>query len=493
MATVNKYEKDKDLIVGAKILANNNATVNPNNTANDMPTLTNASGSGYTVSDTVNQAQGVKSNAASKVYDATNKGQIISNDVYNGINSQFIKPSSVSQADAWLGKQLQSIQSGKTSYSDDVRNLMNQITNREKFTYDVDADPLFQQALASATNSGKLAMQDTIGQASALTGGYGSSYATAVGNQAYNSFIEDAYDQLPQYYQMAREADQMEVENLYRQLEMFTEADERDYNRNMAAYDAIYNLRNRLYDESYGQFRDTKSDWFKKSDLQMQVHNQEVNDAYTNYEVASKEYSNVYNEWLDGINLAWKEKEYNNANEWKQKEFDNTNEWKQKEYDRAVLESDRNYKLNVDQFNYQKSKGTGSGDGGNGKAPTQAMLDKALNLYNSGKVDEAESYIASLQGTYDITPFLDYIGAEGYEWAGEDWAQNYNYLNSFNIYNDIERDKANKLGPDTYVSNINGTEQYLNYEELSRLIYDSNIPYEKRKFLINKYLGQSKK
>jgi hypothetical protein len=47
-------------------------------------------------------------------------------------------------------------------------------------------------------NSGKSAMQDTIGQASALTGGYGSTYATSAGNQAYNAFIEDAYNNLPE-------------------------------------------------------------------------------------------------------------------------------------------------------------------------------------------------------------------------------------------------------------------------------------------------------
>ena len=83
---------------------------------------------------------------------------------------------------------------------------MTQIQNREDFEYDVDKDPLFQQALASAMNSGKTAMQDTIGQASALTGGYGSTYATSVGNQAYNAYIEDAYNNLPEYYNMALQA-----------------------------------------------------------------------------------------------------------------------------------------------------------------------------------------------------------------------------------------------------------------------------------------------
>ena len=80
---------------------------------------------------------------------------------------------------------------------------MGQIQNRDKFSYDVDNDVLFQQYLASSMASGKTAMQDTMGQASALTGGYGSTYATSAANQQYNAYIQDAYNNLPEYYQMA--------------------------------------------------------------------------------------------------------------------------------------------------------------------------------------------------------------------------------------------------------------------------------------------------
>ena len=269
---------------------------------------------------------------------------IISDSALKGMNAQFQTPSAVVQADALLSQQLQQIQSGKTSYSDDVRNMMDKIMNREKFSYDVDKDPLFQQALASAMNSGKTAMQDTIGQASALTGGYGSSYATSAGNQAYNSFIEDAYANLPQYYQMALEAYQMEGDEMYRQYGMFSEQDDKEYNRNLQAYDATYQHRNRMYDEAYGQFRDNKSDSFAMANLQLNEHGQRVNDAFNLYNATSdqadKMYEREYTTWADKINMLYKDME-----------MLNTDWWNQTNFDEGVRQYEKNFDENVRQFN----------------------------------------------------------------------------------------------------------------------------------------------
>ncbi|MBE7053472.1 MAG: hypothetical protein E7391_04265 [Ruminococcaceae bacterium] len=271
------------------------------------------------------------------------KKDIISKDVKDDLNLNFDKPTSVKQADRYLASQLQKIQSGRTSYSDQVRDMMDKIMNREKFSYDVDNDPLFQQALASATNSGKQAMQDTIGQASALTGGYGSTYATSAGNQAYNSFIEDAYDNLPQYYQMALDAYQMEGEEMYRQFGVVSEMDDKEFNRNVAAYDATYQHRNQMYNEAYGEFRDSKNDAFNMANLQLNEHGQRVSDAYNLYNAdlsyADSMYEKEYTQWADKVNLAWKETEllYDNA-------------WKNKEFDEGVREFEKQYAQNEDHF-----------------------------------------------------------------------------------------------------------------------------------------------
>lgn len=41
-------------------------------------------------------------------------------------------------------------------------------------------------------------MQDTMGQAAALTGGYGNSYAQGVGQQAYQGYLQQLNDNVPQ-------------------------------------------------------------------------------------------------------------------------------------------------------------------------------------------------------------------------------------------------------------------------------------------------------
>ena len=387
----------------------------------------------YNPSDAVTQSNKNTENALGNLSILTSKDQIVSDSVWSALGSSFTVPSAVREADAWLSSQLEKIQSGKTSYSDQVKDALDKIMNREKFTYDVDTDPLFQQALASAMNSGKQAMQDTIGQASALTGGYGSTYATSAGNQAYNSFIEDAYDNLPQYYQLAMEAYQMEGDEMYRQFGILSELDDKEYNRNVTAYDATYQHRNRLYDESYTQFRDGKTDAYNMANLQIAEHGQLVSDAY-NYYSAVSDYGNTlyereYGAWADSVNQAmqyaqilntdaWSEKNYNYKAEWDAKMFDY-----QKDRD-AVLDSqwEKNYLLDEKLTNAQIAKmnssgsggsGGGGGSGSGGKTPTETQMSKALEAYNTGGTDAFNKYVNSIPDSVDKSAIVQYVANYG--------------------------------------------------------------------------------
>ena len=321
----------------------------------DSSVTDKAYNSDFKESDNVKNAMSESGTALGNVKDLTSKGQLVSDDTWNSLGKQFSTPNSVRQADSYLSSQLQKIQSGKTSYSDQVRDMMDTIMGREKFTYDVDKDPLFQQALASAMGSGKTAMQDTIGQASALTGGYGSTYATSAANQAYNAFIEDAYDNLPQYYQMAMEAYQMEGDDLYRQLDMLVGADEREYSRNVTAYDATYQHRNQMYNEAYQQFRDAKNDAYNIANLKLSEHGQLVNDAY-NYFNASADYANTlyereYNKWADEVNQAMMWAQMLNSDWWKNTEFGEGVRQYEQNFAEQQRQYNQNYNLDMDKFN----------------------------------------------------------------------------------------------------------------------------------------------
>lgn len=88
--------------------------------------------------------------------------------------------------------------------------------NREDFQFDVNADALYQQYKDHYTQLGKRAMTDTVGKAAALTGGYGSSYAQKVGQQAYQSHLKQLDDVIPELYQLAYDRYQDESKRLYR-------------------------------------------------------------------------------------------------------------------------------------------------------------------------------------------------------------------------------------------------------------------------------------
>ena len=80
---------------------------------------------------------------------------------------------------------------------------MNDILNRKEFSYDLNGDVLYQQYKDNYINQGKMAMMDTMGQASAMTGGYGNSYAQSVGQQTYQGYLQGLNDKIPELYQMA--------------------------------------------------------------------------------------------------------------------------------------------------------------------------------------------------------------------------------------------------------------------------------------------------
>ena len=127
----------------------------------------------------------------------------------------------------------------QSQWQTQLNDTINKITNRDKFSYDVNGDALYQQYKDKYIQQGKLAMQDTMGQAAAMTGGYGNSYAATAGNQAYQAHLNNLNDVVPELYQMAYNRYQDEGQELYNQYSLFADRDNTDY----------------------GRYRDTVSDW----------------------------------------------------------------------------------------------------------------------------------------------------------------------------------------------------------------------------------------
>lgn len=162
----------------------------------------------------------------------------------NGLEGGYTPSGSVQAAQAYL-EQVKASKPGayQSRWDDELTSLYDQIRNRKKFSYDMGTDPLYQQYREQYQRLGRLAMQDTMGQAAALTGGYGSTYGEQVGQQAYNAYLQNINDIVPQLQQQAYQRYQDEGTDLYSQ----------------------YSLVKGRDDTDYGRYRDTVSDYY--SDL----------------------------------------------------------------------------------------------------------------------------------------------------------------------------------------------------------------------------------
>ena len=78
----------------------------------------------------------------------------------------------------------------QSAYTPQLQAQFDAIMNRQPFQYDIGSDALFQQMSDMYSQQARRGMQDTMGQATALTGGYGNSYAQGVGQAAYGQQMQ---------------------------------------------------------------------------------------------------------------------------------------------------------------------------------------------------------------------------------------------------------------------------------------------------------------
>ena len=195
-----------------------------------------------------------------------------------------------------------------SSWLEQIQDTLNKINNREKFSYDVNGDALYQQYKDKYIQQGKMAMQDTMGQAAAMTGGYGNSYAATVGNQAYQAQLNNLNDIVPELYQMAYDRYNQETQDLYNKYSIYADREKTEY----------------------GKYRDTVSDWQAERDYYANRYDTERNYDYGIYsaeEDAKQSQFNAdrnaaYQQYIDDYNNAYNAYRDSVADEQWQKEYD---------------------------------------------------------------------------------------------------------------------------------------------------------------------------
>lgn len=222
---------------------------------------------------TASPATGTAATTALKGVSAGTAGKL------NQYSQGYQQSSSVQAAQDYL----KSVLSSKPVADAQLSQLYDRIMNREKFSYDLNGDALYQQYKDRYQNLGRQAMMDTMGNATALTGGYGSSYATTAGNQAYQQYLQQLNDIVPELYQQA-------------------------YNRYTQEGNDLLNQ----YNMAYGRYRDAVGDWENERSYANSDYWQRYNADYADYQnmlnywsqMAQQENANFYTDRDYAYNLA---------------------------------------------------------------------------------------------------------------------------------------------------------------------------------------------
>lgn len=191
----------------------------------------------------------------------------------------------------------------QSKYQNTIDDLLNKISNREEFSYDFNADPLYQQYKDNYTKLGNEASMNAAANVANLTGGYGNSYAATAASQANQQYLTQLNNIIPQLQSAALDKYQMETDNLYNQYSAYGNAEDR----------------------AYGQYRDSVSDYYADRDYYTNGYNTDrsyeyqqerdaVSDSQWNqnfdYNKAIDERNYAYQKERDAISDAQWEKNY---------------------------------------------------------------------------------------------------------------------------------------------------------------------------------------
>ena len=293
-----------------------------------------------------------------------------------------------------------------SKYGKTIAELADKIANREDFSYDFNADPMYQNYKDQYTRQAILGTQNATAQAAALTGGYGNSYAATAGNLAYQESMSQLNNVIPQLYQMAYDKYQNDIAGQRADLSMYQGLDNTDYSRyrddvsdwytDRDYYsNAYWNARN--FD--YGQYRDSVSDTHWADEMAQQNYQAAkqytANEYWNNYnaayqqnrdDIADRRYEDetAYNRRRDDIS----DQRYENETAYERQQADFDRQFQEQQFYRSVYESDRDFnwqkKVYKNSLKDKASGGSGSSGGYRGRSGSSSGSSSGITSAQRG-------------------------------------------------------------------------------------------------------------
>lgn len=119
----------------------------------------------------------------------------------------------------------------QNQYKEQIDGVMGQLDGMKTFDYDPTSDAAYTQYKNSYTRRAKLADENAQASASAISGGYGSSYGTQAGQSAYQQTMNGLNDALDGLYSQALGTYKQKKSDLQTQLSGYQQAEQQDYSR----------------------------------------------------------------------------------------------------------------------------------------------------------------------------------------------------------------------------------------------------------------------
>ena len=277
---------------------------------------------------------------------------------------------------------------------------LSNLANQPKFSYDLSKDTLYNQMKDQYQVMGQQAMADAIGQASAMTGGYGNSYATTAGSQAYQGYMQQLNNNIADLYNLALNTHTAETNRLQNVFNAYS-TDRGTKNNEWQGNWNVYNNRFSNLANAYGDSRNYDLNSYNTQANAM------GNVSNLKQDRADKSETMDYNLWdktnqnkisLYGLRDAWEQNQAENAYKNKALQADT-------DYKNRALKADTDYKnraLNEEITHNRKAEGLSmlsalsksSGSSGSSKStynankPSdfKAFSNQARKLYSNGDI-----------------------------------------------------------------------------------------------------------
>lgn len=289
---------------------------------------------------------------------------------------------------------------------------LSNLANQPKFSYDLSKDTLYNQMKDQYQVMGQQAMADTIGQASAMTGGYGNSYATTAGSQAYQGYMQQLNNNIADLYNLALNTHTAETNRLQNVFNAYST----DRGAKNNEWQGNWNVYNNRFNSLANAYSDSRNGDINTYNTQA---NAMGNVANLKQNRADKSETMDYNLW-DKTNQN-KISLYGLRDTWEQNQTENY-------YKDKALKADINYKnkaLNEEITHNRNTEGLSmlsalsksSGSSGSSSSTKKTYLSKIISnaseMVKNSNWAKLAKYLSNLDEKYTNNDVYDILNAIG--------------------------------------------------------------------------------